>query len=374
MVNYFLLTYILSVVGGLFYYFFIRKSTRPQLQKALLLSIVVLSFALPPIIDSFFVVETEEKVCLHKTEYISETVSYNFCPAPGEEMDMCLDIALKEEHFCECTSILPNNLLVYKAKPVYDFWFVYGSLLTNILKSIAFVLFVFLFLKIAYLWLVIVQSEKEEMEIEGKIYTILHPQKSLSVGSFKLWKEYIIWQKELDYLTETERMGVLWHEIAHLEQKDTWLKIGFELLQLIWWMNPVFYLFSKELDKLNEFLADEFAVEKVGNTQFYATLLVKMKRYQNLSMVHHFKAQKEHPLKLRVLHLLNQKQVKSSFKYLTSLLIGIVFSVLSLTAYFAIPNIDEQMDHITFYEELSIQQQASGKSIFCKSCLLKNLQ
>jgi len=373
-VNYFLLTYILSVVGGLFYYFFIRKNARPQLQKALLLSIVALSFALPPIIDSLLVVEVEEKMCLHKTEYISETVYYNFCPAPGEEMDMCLDIALKEDHFCECSAILPNNLLVYKAEPLYDFWFVYGNLLTNILKSIALVLFAWLFLKIAYLFFIIAQSEKKDMVLEGKTYTILYPQKSLSVGSFKLWKEYIIWQKELDYLTETERMGVLWHEIAHLQQKDTWLKIGFELLQLIWWMNPVFYLFSKELDKLNEFLADEFAVEKVGNTQFYATLLVKMKRYQNLSMVHHFKAQKEHPLKLRVVHLLNQKQVKSSFKYLTSMLIGIVFSVLSLTAYYAIPNIDEQMDHITFYEELSIQQQVSGKSIFCKSCLLKDLQ
>ncbi|MEZ4886951.1 MAG: M56 family metallopeptidase [Chitinophagales bacterium] len=372
MVNYLLLTYALSVAGGLFYYFFIRKNARPQLQKVLLLSIVVLSFTLPPIIDSMLV--EEQEICLHQNEYISETVYYNFCPAPGEEMNMCLDIAMKEEHFCECSAILPNNLLVYKAEPLYDLWVLYGNLVTNILKSIAFLLLVWLFLKIAYLWRTIAKSEKKELHIEGKTYTLLIPQKPLSVGSFKLWKDYIIWQKELDYLTETERMGVIWHEIAHLQQRDTWVKIAFEMLQVIWWLNPVFYLFSKELDKLNEFLADEFAVQKVGNTQFYASLLVKMKRYQNLAMVHHFKPKHEHPLKIRVVHLLNQPSVKTPFKYLTTLFIGALISILSLTAYFAIPSIDEEMDKIAVYEELLIQQQVSGKSIFCKNCLLKSLQ
>ena len=148
----------------------------------------------------------------------------------------------------------------------------------------------------------------------------------------------------------------------------------FELLQLVWWMNPVFYFFNKELDQLNEFLADEFAVQKVGNTQFYASLLVKMKRYQNLAMVHHFKSNRPHPLKLRVLHLLNQNQVKTSFKQVMTFFFACIISLLSLTAYFAIPSIDEQMDKIVVYEELLMQQQISGKSIFCKNCLLKKLQ
>ena len=226
MVNYLLLTYTLSVVGALFYYCFFRKNTRPQLQKTLLLSIVVLSFALPPIVDSFLV-KAEEKVCLHQNEYISETVYYNFCPAPGEEMDMCLDIALKEDHFCECTAILPNNLLVYKAQPLYDFWVLYGSLLTNILKSIAVVLFIWFLVKIAYLIWVIAQSKRKTLQIEGKDYILLFPSKPLSVGSFRLWKEYIIWQEELNYLTETERMGVLWHEIAPPSTKRYLAKNGF---------------------------------------------------------------------------------------------------------------------------------------------------
>ncbi|MGB1243321.1 MAG: M56 family metallopeptidase [Chitinophagales bacterium] len=373
MVNYFLLTYALSVVGGLFYYIFARKNTRPQLQKSLLLSIVLLSFALPPVIDSILV-EDKEKVCLHENEYISETVYYNFCPAPGEEMDMCLDIAMKEEHFCDCSAVLPDNLLVYKAEPLYDFWFVYGDFITNILKSIAFFLFLLLLVNIASLVWIVFRSEKKTIELDGKTYTLLFPSKPLSVGSFRLWKEYIIWQEEMNYLTETERMGVLWHEIAHLQQRDTWLKITFELLQLVWWMNPIFYLFSKELDQLNEFLADEFAVQKVGNKQFYATLLVKMKRYQNLSMVHHFKAQKAHSLKLRVLHLLQQKPLKKSVKYLMTFSIVAIISLLSLTAYYTIPSIDKQMDKAAVYQKLLKEQQVSGKSIFCKSCLLKSVK
>ncbi len=372
MVNYFLLTYALSVVGGLFYYIFIRKNARPQLQKALLLSIVALSFALPPIIDS--VLMEEEKVCLHQNEYISETVYYNFCPAPGEEMNMCLDIAMKEDHFCECSAVLPNNLLVYKAEPLYDFWFVYGNVVTNILKSIALFLFLWFLVKMASLLWIIAKSEQKNIEMDGQTYTLLFPSKPLSVGSFKLWNEYIIWQEEMNYLTESERMGVLWHEIAHLHQKDTWVKITFELLQLVWWLNPVFYLFSKELDQLNEFLADEFAVQKVGNKQFYATLLVKMKRYQNLAMVHHFKPSKAHPLKLRVAHLLQYEPLQKSFKHVTTFFIAAIISLLSLTAYYAIPSIDEQMDKVAVYHELLIQQQVSGKSIFCKNCLLKSLK
>lgn len=372
MISYILLTYFLSVVGGLFYYIFVRKNVRPQLQKALLLSIVALSFALPPIVDSM--IEVEEKVCLHQNEYISETVYYNFCPAPGEEMDMCLDIALKEEHFCECTAILPDNLLVYKAEPLYDFWFIYGDLISNILKSIAAFLFLWLLFKIASLMWIIAKSERKIIEMDGKTYTILFPSNPLSVGSFKLWKEYIIWQKELDFLTENERMGVLWHEIAHLRQKDTWFKIVFELLQLVWWLNPIYYLFSRELEQLNEFLADEFAVQKVGNKQFYANLLVKMKRYQNLAMVHHFKSQKTHSLKRRVLYLLQYQPLQKPLKFLTTFFIAVLFTLLSLTTYYTIPSLDKQMDNIALYKELLIQQQVSGKSIFCKNCLLKSVK
>ena len=372
MISYLLLTYTLSVVGALLYYGFARKNTRPQLLKALLLSIVVLSFALPPIISSFMV--EEEKVCLHKNEYVSETVYYNFCPSPGEEMDMCLDIAMQEEHFCECSAIEADNLLMYKAEPLYDFWVLYGGWITNILKSIALFMLLLIFTKVAYLYRIITQSKQKELLLEGKTYTLLFPNKPLAVGSFRLWKEYIIWQPELDYLTETERMGVLWHEISHLRQRDTWLKISFQFLQLIWWLNPVFYYFNRELDKLNEFIADDFAVQKVGNPQFYATLLVKMKRYQNLSMVHHFKTSNPHPLKVRVMHLLNQTPVRNSFKYLAAIFIALTISLLSFTAYFVIPSIDKQMDKVTVYQELLIKQQESGKSIFCKNCLLKDLK
>ena len=70
------------------------------------------------------------------------------------------------------------------------------------------------------------------------------------------------------------------------------------------WKQPLYYFFAKELERISEHIADELAVQKLGSTKTYASLLVKMKRKRNVALTHAFNNSQ---LKVRVEYLLQNK-------------------------------------------------------------------
>ncbi|WP_427871789.1 M56 family metallopeptidase [Flavobacterium sp. MMS24-S5] len=65
------------------------------------------------------------------------------------------------------------------------------------------------------------------------------------------------------------------HEKAHLEQKHTLDILFVEVLQIVFWFNPIFVLFEKAIKLNHEFLADEAVNKKFGEVRSYQNLLLQ---------------------------------------------------------------------------------------------------
>ena len=64
------------------------------------------------------------------------------------------------------------------------------------------------------------------------------------------------------------------HEDIHVKQKHFLDLIFFEMLQIIFWFNPIIYFYKKSITIIHEFLADEEASKIVQDKIAYARLLV----------------------------------------------------------------------------------------------------
>ncbi len=379
MLSYIILTYILCILGGLFYWFILRRKLSTGDQKSVLLSLVVFSLVVP----LFFIQSTiitpallqDGKPIVQNTNkdfyILEESVFIDFCPV-GEVLETCYQQAITSEDFCHCENIQKENLLYYQEKPFYNFLTWQETAFWKILAFAGFVILLTLFCNVLYLNWLIFKSKKEKRVLDGKPYTILHPPKSLSVASFRLIDSYIIWQDEMDYLEEEEQDGILFHEISHIRQFDTWIKITLNVLNMLWVVNPVFYLMKKEIDRLNEYIADEFAVEKVGDAKNYASLLFKMKTAQQLSLTQGFKKQSSF-FKQRIKHILADKQESNRYS-INVVNIGIIICCFVVTSQKTYPIIDQQIDKLKIYQTLSEHNIETGQTTFCKLCLQEELE
>jgi hypothetical protein len=67
---------------------------------------------------------------------------------------------------------------------------------------------------------------------------------------------------------------VLLHEETHARQKHSFDVLGIEMLQVLFWFNPLVYLFKKAIKLNHEFLADQAVLKKdIDKTTYQSTLL-----------------------------------------------------------------------------------------------------
>lgn len=67
---------------------------------------------------------------------------------------------------------------------------------------------------------------------------------------------------------------VLLHEETHARQKHSFDVVGIEMLQVLFWFNPLVYLFKKAIKLNHEFLADQAVLKKnIDKTTYQNTLL-----------------------------------------------------------------------------------------------------
>ncbi len=376
MLTYIILTYILCILGGGLYYLLLRERVSSSNQKTALLSVLGLSLLIP----LFFVQSTafvpkpaiEKHIeTVKKDVYIlEESVFLDFCPT-GEVLEACYQQAITSEDFCNCEDIEKENLLYYQESSIYNFLTWQETAFWKILGFAAVLTLLFLLGNLVFLLWLIAKSQKEERTIEGTQVIILHTHRPFSVASFRLIKRYIIWQEEMEHLSEKEQNAIIWHELAHIHQFDTWVKILVNLLQVLWFANPLYYLLRNDLDRLNEYIADEFAVQKWGNARSYAQLLFKMKTGKQVAVAQHFK--RGSLLKERIKHILesNSKRNYRILNFINIVLIGLCFS---LTSQYAHPIVDQQIDKLKVYQTLSKHNTETGKTTFCKVCMQKELE
>lgn len=137
------------------------------------------------------------------------------------------------------------------------------------------------FYGLAQLWRLYRQAEKRRF---GR-RTLLLSEKTRSPFSFFHW---VFWNPRVDPQSETGRQ-MLCHEEAHIRMGHSADILFVELLQILFWFNPLIYLYKRSIKNVHEYQADA-AVVRQSALRPYGRLLLYQARYNDpeLLFVNHF--------------------------------------------------------------------------------------
>ena len=132
-----------------------------------------------------------------------------------------------------------------------------------------------------------------------------------------------------DQIYENEKQHILSHELVHVRERHSLDLIFFEILKIIFWFNPLIYIYQSRIAGLHEFIADEEVVKTSGKKTYYEQLLNTAFNTQNISFINQFF---NHSLiKKRILMLQKNKSSKlSKSKFL--LVIPLMLAMLTYVA------------------------------------------
>ncbi|HET8854593.1 MAG TPA: M56 family metallopeptidase, partial [Salinimicrobium sp.] len=116
-------------------------------------------------------------------------------------------------------------------------------------------------------------------------------------------------------LSPSEKQHILPHEMVHVKQNHSLDLLFFELLKIIFWFNPLVYLFQRKIAGLHEYIADAEVVRQTGKKTYFRQLLNTAFGTENISFINQFFNQSL--IKKRIL-MLQKTQSKSisKFRYL----------------------------------------------------------
>jgi hypothetical protein len=265
----------LSSVGGLFYWLFLRQLGTVLQRKWSIIAIVLLSLVLPifsPQLPHF----SESLPPENRFDYHNYQ-GWNVVDITDPALRGCYQKADNSREVCQCEIQQKAKLIVYTPNIYYDAALKVETAL-NWSFYLAFGFFSLLSLtQIAALARFARRQQQQKIQLNGQEIWLLFPQKTRPAAAFSLVKNYIIWSAALEELPKTAREAILQHEATHIQQKDTYVLLFWQLLRTIWLLNPFFYILRKEWQQLTELLADQKAAQIYSNPKDYARLLFALK-------------------------------------------------------------------------------------------------
>ena len=114
-----------------------------------------------------------------------------------------------------------------------------------------------------------------------------------------------------DYLSGNIEQEILFHELAHVEQKHSWDILFIEIVHILFWFNPFIFLYRKAIMLNHEFLADEAVIKEYTDVKAYQILLLEKVSKQAGSLI---TSQFNHSItKKRLLMMTKTKSFRNSF-------------------------------------------------------------
>jgi len=140
--------------------------------------------------------------------------------------------------------------------------------------------------------------------------------------------KYIFWNEQIDLNTVTGRQ-IFTHEVAHIEEKHSYDKLFINIVLILFWSNPFFWIIRKELNMIHEFVADKKAVANHDSSDFAAMILQAAYPHHRFNLSNPFFYS---PIKRRLLMLTKNKHPKAGYisRLLVLPLAAIVFFAFSM--------------------------------------------
>lgn len=130
-------------------------------------------------------------------------------------------------------------------------------------------------------------------------------------------------------ISEDSKTSIIAHEKIHIEQKHSLDLLFFEMLRIVFWFNPMVFLFQNRMTTLHEFIADAKVTAEKDKKQYYQNLLSEVFQTEKISFINTFFNQSL--IKKRIIMLQKSKSRKAAqVKYL--LLLPAICGMLIYTA------------------------------------------
>ncbi len=127
-----------------------------------------------------------------------------------------------------------------------------------------------------------------------------------------------------DHVYSKDHGHIIAHELVHIRERHTLDLLYFEVLRILFWFNPLVYIFQGRISELHEFIADSKTAgpDKKAN---YSVLLREVFKTETISFINPFF--KSSLIKKRIVMLQKSRSRKIwQFKYL--ILVPLVFGML----------------------------------------------
>jgi len=154
-----------------------------------------------------------------------------------------------------------NQSSSQEVENTFNFWN-FGALILGIVSF-------FLLAKLT-LGLVKIHQLKKEFPKES-IEGITFYNTNLHDAPFSFFRN-LFWKKSILINSDLGKQ-ILKHEMVHIEQKHSFDKLFVQIIQSLFWFNPIFYFIKKEITLIHEYLADKKAV-KNADTRAFAQMLL----------------------------------------------------------------------------------------------------
>ena len=172
-----------------------------------------------------------------------------------------------------------NSTVFATSAETHSNWFTWQNLSWLIYMLIAFIVLLRIIFSLLKIRRIVKNNPAEKLDTIRFVNTT----EPGTPFSFFRW---LFWNKKIELHSEKGEQ-VFRHELFHIEQKHSRDTIYMELLTVVFWINPFFYLIKKEVKAIHEFLADQFAVSE--NTKWqYAELLLMQAFNTNQHLVNPF--------------------------------------------------------------------------------------
>ena len=150
-------------------------------------------------------------------------------------------------------------------------------------------------------------------------------------------------------LTPHEREQILSHEIVHVRQRHTLDLLYFEFLKIVFWFNPLVYIYQSRISAVHEFLADQGVVKKVEKQQYYQQLLNSAFNTQNISFINQFF---NHSIIKKRILMLQRSKSKTISKFKFTILIPLILAMMTYVSCSEDPAVPEVEQEATAQEKL----------------------
>lgn len=132
-----------------------------------------------------------------------------------------------------------------------------------------------------------------------------------------------------ELLSEIKKTNILLHEKTHVSQYHSVDLIFFEILRILFWFNPLVYIYQKRVAMLQEYIADAKAVSETGKKEYYQDLLSQIFQTDKISFINTFF---NHSLIKNRIIMLQKSKSKKIFQLKYLLLLPLISAMLIYTS------------------------------------------